>query len=116
MVGTSPVTGWLDKSVNGRSFTNTLGSVGTITYAGRTKNNKVFSLSIDIDGDRVRFFGDRRKVSNILTLLGEEIAPDDLWEGVKLDLPCQVTLKDSADGAYTNADRVFPPREPGADG
>lgn len=80
---------------------------GTATYAGRTKNQKVFFISIEVDGERYRFFGDRRKVRDILAMLGSDVAQDELWQGVKLDLPCRVTLKESRDGDYTNVDRVF---------
>ena len=44
IVGSSPVTGWLDKSGNGVSFTNTIGSVGTITYANTLNGRKVVTF------------------------------------------------------------------------
>ena len=74
---------------------------------GTTRNGN-FSLSFQVNGKGAKFFGTQAEVAQAIRAAGFEYSPEDVAEGVFLNLPCSVVTKPTADGRYLNVNRVLP--------
>ena len=68
-----------------------------------------FYINVDVNHRRARFFGSAGKIAHILAMFGQELIPEELEPGMRLDLPCRVLTERSADGKYLNVTQVLPP-------
>ena len=62
-------------------------------------------LIFDVEGHNLRLFGNKKEIVDAIATAGF-VAPKEIGEGLQLNIPCHVTLKPSADGKYTNVERV----------
>ena len=85
-------------------------SHGVVRYVGTAKSpfGVNYTLSVEIGGERYRYFGSQKKVHGVLVSLGSTIEQEDVVDGLRLDLPCRATLVDTPSG-YTNVEAIFPP-------
>ena len=83
--------------------------LGVVRYVGTAKSpfGVNYTLSVQVEDERFRYFGSQKKVHAILTSLGSDLEQKDVVDGLKLQLPCRVTLVQK--GEYTNVEAVFPP-------
>lgn len=67
-----------------------------------------YCINIQVNGRRTRLFGSAEELATQLAAAGYEIDSENIQEGLRLNVPCRVTLKPSADGKYLNVEQVFP--------
>lgn len=72
-----------------------------------------FYLNVNVNGRRARFFGTAAKVAQAVSALDEELIPDALEAGMRIDLPCRVLTERSDDGRYLNVTHILPPKPNG---
>jgi hypothetical protein len=78
-----------------------------ILSIGATRNGN-FSLSFQVNGKGAKLFGRQTEVAEAIRAAGFNYSPEDVAEGVFLNLPCRVVTKPTADGRYLNVSRVLP--------
>ena len=65
-------------------------------------------LTFEVDGSKLRFFGTRRRIGEILSYAGYPALSQELDGPAELNLDCRVTVRPSENGRYTNVHRVYP--------
>ena len=65
-------------------------------------------LTIQVNGDRLRFFGYKKQLAEALEAAGFPDRAKEVDENMQLDLPCRVITEPSADGKYVNVKEVLP--------
>jgi hypothetical protein len=73
-----------------------------------TKWGQRAALTFEVEGDRLAVFGSREKLQEVLSFAGYPAVGKDLSKPFDTSLACQVTVKKTDDGKYTNIDRVYP--------
>jgi len=69
-------------------------------------------LNVAVNGRRARFFGSANEIARAISTAGERVYATAIEPGMRLNLPCLVLTKESADGRYLNVTRVLPlPRQ-----
>ena len=77
-----------------------------------TKWGRRLFISFQVNGDMLKLFGNRKRLEEVLTAVGQSKLAKRLEEGLKINAACLVTTKES--GQYTNIDEVFPYEKPTA--
>src|SRR5437899_5627846 len=65
-------------------------------------------LNVAVNGRRARFFGNADEIAKAISTAGERVYATAIEPGMRLNLPCLVLTKESADGRYLNVTRVLP--------
>jgi hypothetical protein len=65
-------------------------------------------ISFAVNGRKSRLFGSPKQLAECIQSAGYEIDPENVQDGLRLNLACRVTTKPSEDGKYLNVDKVFP--------
>ncbi len=65
-------------------------------------------LNVLVNGQVLKFFGSEKQLAGALADAGYPDVGNVLADGLTLNLPCRVVTKPSADGKYTNIERVLP--------
>lgn len=65
-------------------------------------------IAVETAGRTVRLFGTERQLGQAITDAGFPKVAAQVTEGTKLELPCRVVTKPTADGRYLNIERVLP--------
>lgn len=65
-------------------------------------------LVFQVNGRRLRLYGSQKKLDEAIRYAGFPEAAQDLEEGTRLNLPCQVVTQPTEDGKYLNVVRVLP--------
>jgi SWIM zinc finger len=65
-------------------------------------------INFQVNGRRPRLFGTAKQLAEYITSAGYEIAPENIEDGLRLNLACRVTTKPSDDGKYLNVEKVLP--------
>lgn len=65
-------------------------------------------ITVQANGNILKLFGNRKELAEAITTVGFPNLAERITEGVRLDLPCKIITKPSADGQYVNIDRVLP--------
>jgi hypothetical protein len=110
------IAGFLGKESNGNGkdetkgvATNGLKAAKIVAFGFRpTKWGQRAALTFEVEGDRLAFFGSRERLREVLNFAGYPAVGKDLSTPFDTDLACQVTVKKTEDGKYTNIDRVYP--------
>ncbi len=66
-------------------------------------------ISFQANGQSLRLFGTAQQLAAAVSAAGYGYGPEDIAEGIDLNLPCKVTTKPGRDPRYTDIDRVLPP-------
>lgn len=64
-------------------------------------------LNVQVNGDTLKLFGNRKQLAEAIEAAGYSDFGD-VEEGLMLNVPCQVTTKQSPDNRYTNIDQIMP--------
>jgi len=67
-----------------------------------------FCINFAVNGHRSRLFGSASQLADQIRAAGYEIDPENIEEGLRLNLACRVVTKPSDDGKYLNVERVLP--------
>src|SRR5207302_8306044 len=59
-------------------------------------------LNVAVNGRRARFFGSANEIARAISTAGERVYATAIEPGMRLNLPCLVLTKESADGRYLN--------------
>lgn len=65
-------------------------------------------ISLQANGQGLRRFGTAKQLVEVLSSAGYRYTERDIADGLRLDLPCLVVTKPSANGRYVDVDRVLP--------
>ncbi len=65
-------------------------------------------INVEADGQILKLFGNRKQLADSIIAAGFPNFAENIAEGVRLNLPCRVVTKPSADGRFLNIDRVLP--------
>jgi len=65
-------------------------------------------INFAVNGRKSRLFGSPKQLAECIQSAGYEIDPENVQDGLRLNLACRVTTKPSEDGKYLNVDKVFP--------
>ena len=110
------IAGFLGKEKNGNGKDKTEGIKAGGLKAARivafgfrpTKWGQRAALTFEVEGNRLTVFGSRERIREVLTFAGYPAIGKDLSTPFDTSLDCQVTVKKTEDGKYTNIDRIFP--------
>lgn len=69
-------------------------------------------INVQANGQSLKLFGTRKQLAEAISTAGFPNLAERIEEGVRLNIPCRVTTQPSADGKYTNIDRVLPVQIP----
>lgn len=67
-----------------------------------------FCINMQVNGRRSRLFGSAEQLAEHVRAAGYEIEPENIEEGLRLNLACRAVTKPSDDGKYLNVERVLP--------
>jgi hypothetical protein len=73
-----------------------------------TRYGRRLYINVQVNGNTLKLFGSPKQLADAIESAGFPDRTNRVEEGVKLDLPCRVTTKQSEDGRYVNVDEVFP--------
>jgi hypothetical protein len=65
-------------------------------------------INFQINGRRCRLFGSAEQLAAHIVAAGYEFDPENVQDGLRLNLACRVVTKPSDDGKYLNVDKVLP--------
>jgi len=65
-------------------------------------------INMQVNGRRSRLFGSAEQLAEYIRAAGYEIDPENIEEGLRLNLACRAVIKPSEDGKYLNVERVLP--------
>lgn len=68
-------------------------------------------MTVEANGKVIRLFGKAEELIEHIRAAGY-IAPEPFCEGAVLNIPCSVITKPSADGRYTDIEKVLPAKQP----
>lgn len=74
-----------------------------------TSRGRCFRLNFKVDAETIRYFANEKKLAKVIQGAGYPDLATEITNGLDLDAPCRVTLKNSANGAIEQVDKVFPP-------
>jgi hypothetical protein len=67
-----------------------------------------FCINFQVDGRKCRLFGSAEQLATHMAAAGYDIDPENITEGLRLNLACRAITKPSDDGRYLNVERVLP--------
>ena len=79
-----------------------------------TKWGRRLYVAFDVNGEKLKLFGTRKRLADALVEAGFARAAERIDEGVELNLPCRVVTRPSEDGKYTNVEHVLPANSQGS--
>ena len=71
-------------------------------------------LRFDVRGRPLRLFGAPKQLADSIAAAGFPDLADDVAEGMRLNLPCRVTMKPSNDGRFLDIVKVLPAADNGS--
>ena len=74
---------------------------------GMTRNNNYF-INVKIGKRTAKLFGNAYQLVAKLAKAGQDLTPDAISEGLRLNFPCRALTKPSDDGKYLNVVDIFP--------
>jgi len=88
---------------DGKTSARVVGIAGMSTRYG----HRLF-LNVQVNGRTLKFFGEPTKLADALQSVGYRVAPANIKEGLRFNLPCLVVTKASEDGRYLNIEQILP--------
>jgi hypothetical protein len=89
---------------NGRPVFGRLVDIGKVNG----KWGERFCINVQVNGRWSRIFGTAEQLASQIAKAGYHIDPQNIDQGLKLNLACLVVTKPSDDGKYLNVERVLP--------
>lgn len=74
---------------------------------GMTRNNKYY-INVKLGNRTAKLFGNAYQLVAKLAKAGQDLTPDAISEGLRLNFPCRALTKPSEDGRYLNVVDLFP--------
>jgi hypothetical protein len=65
-------------------------------------------INVQANGNRLKLFGSKQQLSRFITDAGVWNTPEEISEGIRLNLPCRIDTKPSSDGRFLDIVRVLP--------
>jgi SWIM zinc finger len=75
-----------------------------------TRRGESLCINFQVNGRHPRLFGSAKQLAEHITSAGYEIAPENIEDGLRLNLACRVVTKPTDDGKYLNVEKVLPLR------
>lgn len=75
---------------------------------GVTNDGSRLFVNVDVNGKRARLFGTAAEIAKAITTAGQQLFPNQVEAGMRLNLACRAITKPSIDGRYINVVKVLP--------
>lgn len=92
---------------NGAAGNEKAGVPARLLDIGMTRNNKYY-INVKIGNRTAKLFGNAYQLVGKLAKAGQDLTPDAISEGLRLNFPCRALTKPSDDGRYLNVVDLFP--------
>ncbi|MBS1792084.1 MAG: hypothetical protein JST85_30540 [Acidobacteria bacterium] len=96
-----------NRSHNGVAGNGGLGIPARLLDIGMTRNNNYF-INVRIGKRTAKLFGNAYQLVAKLAKAGQDLTPDAISEGLRLNFPCRALTKPSDDGRYLNVVDLYP--------
>ncbi|MBK6795252.1 MAG: hypothetical protein IPG76_00205 [Acidobacteria bacterium] len=95
------------KTQNSFAEGNGLAVPAKLVDIGKTNNNCHF-INVKLGEKTARLFGSRKQLVIMLAKAGQDLTPEAISEGLRLDFACRAITRPSSDGKYLNVVELLP--------
>lgn len=97
------------KPQNGFAKGNGHAASAKLIDIGRTRNNSYF-INVQVGSKTAKLFGSRQQLVTQLAKAGQDLTPEAISEGLRLNFFCRAITEPSSDGRYLNVVQLLPGR------